>query len=119
MLQIFSVKDRVTGQYSGLFQCLSNDEACRLFADWNKDPQNAIHSNPADYTLCCVGYFDRDTGEGAIYPKAKEIARGEVSVAESGSLAEAQRLIERLGAEVMNLRQEVDRLMHQKEAENK
>ena len=118
-LFLFSVKDNVTGLFSGLFMCQSAAEARRFFADWTKDPQNAIHANPEDYFLYQVGEFDRETGQGSFYDPIEFLCCGVISVAEAGSLAEAHRLIERLGSEVMNLRQEVDRLMHQKEAENK
>lgn len=109
-LLLYSVKDGLTGIFSGIFMASSSAEAQRLFDDWTRDPQNAIHSNPEDYFLYLLGEFDRDTGKGIFLDDPKMVGKGNKSVAEAGSLAEAHRLIERLGAEVMNLRQEVARL---------
>lgn len=109
-LMLYSVKDGLTGNFSGIFMASSSAEAQRLFDDWTRDPQNAIHSNPEDYFLYLLGDFDRDTGKGIFLDDPKMIGQGKVAVAESGSLVEAHRLIERLGVEVMNLRQEIARL---------
>ncbi len=118
ILHLYSVKDTATNSFSGIFMAQTDEEAKRFFANWTRDPENAIHSNPEDYELHAVGWFDRSDGTGHIDPPLC-LAVGSVDEAEAGSLADAHRLIGRLGAEVMNLRQEVDRLMRQKEAENK
>lgn len=110
ILGCYSVRDAVTGNYSGIFLAQNDQEALRSFAAWNRDPANAIHSSPTDFTLVKVGEFDRETGDLIPAVKDVELAKGQIGEAEKGTIAETLQLVQRLGEQVMSLTQDLTRV---------
>lgn len=110
ILGCYSVCDAVSGNYSGIFLAQNDQEALRSFAAWNRDPANAIHSSPTDFTLVKVGEFDRETGDLIGYEKDVELAKGQIGEAEKGTIADTLQLVQRLGEQVMALSQDLTRV---------
>lgn len=66
---IYSVRDKKAGTFFAPTLFDNDAVAIRCFGDLvTKDEQSMIHQHPSDFSLCCLGLMDVETG--AISPFA-------------------------------------------------
>lgn len=62
MLNIYSILDKKSNLYTGIFQSDTDANASRQFARLSNDKQSNIGLYPEDFALCKVGSLNQETG---------------------------------------------------------
>lgn len=75
-LNVYSIWDSVSGSFAQPFYCPNDEAAKRIFTRSVKDPESLIFSNPGDFVLCRIGYWDATSEECPLWREGEIVRLG-------------------------------------------
>ena len=61
-LVAYTIYDQVAKTYLNPFYMHNDNEAKRMFINWQNNPELPMAAHPEDYILYAIGFYDTDTG---------------------------------------------------------